>query len=72
MSSSNKSITFHLITLIPDFAIGFVSPEKEKHNTLEKSDGRKVDTCIGSAYEESKFVNLILRGKGVIKTLIDN
>ena len=61
MSSSNKSITFHLITLIPDFAIGFVSSEKEKHNTLEKSDGRKVDTCIGSAYEEAKFVNLMKR-----------
>ena len=34
--SSKKYITFHSINPIPDFAIGFASPEKEKDNTLTK------------------------------------
>ena len=34
--SSKKYIIFHSINPIPDFAIGFASPEKEKDNTLTK------------------------------------
>ena len=40
--SSNKSTTFHRIIPIPDCTIGFVSPEKEKDNTLKK---RKLHHC---------------------------
>lgn len=49
--SSNKYITFHRITPIPDYAIAFVSPEKEKDNTLEKISSSKVDAYIDSAYD---------------------
>lgn len=49
--SSNKYITFHRITPIPDYRIAFVSPEKEKDNTLEKISSSKVDAYIDSAYD---------------------
>ena len=49
--SSNKYTTFHRITPIPDCTIAFVSPEKDKDNTLEKISSSKVDAYIDSAYD---------------------
>ena len=76
MPSSIKSTTFHPITPISDFTIGFGSAGKEKDDTLEKSNSSNVHTYIDSAYNKVIFVNLkneILQSlQGDIKILFDN
>ena len=75
-TSLNKSATFNPITPIPDFTIGFASPEKDTDNSLKKLNTINTDSCIDSAFEKPeivRFKNEILKSlQGDIKKLFES
>ena len=57
LSSAKKFTTSHPITPILDFKTGFVFLEKEKDNTLEKSNNSSIETYTDSVERKAKFIN---------------
>ena len=54
--SLNKSATFNPITPIPDFTIGFASPEKDTNNSFKKFNIITTDSYIALTFEKPQIV----------------
>ena len=54
--SLNKSATFNPITPIPDFTIGFASPEKDTNNSFKKFNIITTNSYMDLAFEELQIV----------------